>query len=88
MAFLPHICAEAHAIEVDHFRRDEFGRAEEHFELFGRIELSGQAEIDDLDSMSIPIDAENVLRLDEQRPRCLRVTRARAVRTFISRWTM
>ena len=61
----PHVGAESDPIEVDHFRSDEFGRAEENFQLFRRIETSSQTEIDDFDPMTITIDAQDIFRLEE-----------------------
>ena len=65
----PHVSAKADPIEIDHFGSDEFRRAEQNFQLFRRIEFPRQTKINDLDSMSITIQTENVLRLDERRSR-------------------
>ncbi len=63
----PHVRAEHHLLVVDHFRRDELGRAVEQPERFLRVVLPREAKIDEFDSVSGTREAQHVFWLQKKK---------------------
>lgn len=59
----PHVRGASDRFVTDYFRGDEFGRAEEDTHRLIGIQLTGQSEIDQFDSMRIGTLTKDVFRL-------------------------
>jgi len=59
----PHVGGAVNRVEAHHLRSHELRRSEHHPRLRVRVVVPREAEVDDFDTISAPIQTQNVLRL-------------------------
>jgi len=63
----PHVRREVDRVKANDFRRHELRRAKHHPRLNARVVVARQTEVDDLDAVTSPTEAQNVLRLQHSK---------------------
>lgn len=59
----PHVRRKSYGLEIHDLGRHELWRAKQHLKLCGRVVLARQAEVNDLDSISVLGQTQNVFGL-------------------------
>lgn len=59
----PQVCCGGYRVKVHHFRRHKLGCAKQHAQVLPGGVLPGQAEVNDLDAISLPRETKNIFRL-------------------------